>query len=159
ACWGPDPVSHEGRFYRIPPSEVNPKPAQEHLPILVGAMTEPGVRRAARIADGLNPVALSEAMLVDLATRFRDAAREEGRDADKLTVVARANAPITAEPLGDDRPFLGGSPKQIAGDLAALQGKGIDHVFFCDMDADDTDKYLRLLEEVRAAATAQGIGA
>src|SRR6478736_3644593 len=28
ACWGTDPVHYDGRFYRIAPSEVNPKPVQ-----------------------------------------------------------------------------------------------------------------------------------
>ncbi len=29
AAWGPDPVSFEGRHYRIPTSMINPKPLQE----------------------------------------------------------------------------------------------------------------------------------
>jgi hypothetical protein len=37
ACWGPDPVEYTGRFYRIAASEVNPKPVQERLPVLLGA--------------------------------------------------------------------------------------------------------------------------
>jgi alkanesulfonate monooxygenase SsuD/methylene tetrahydromethanopterin reductase-like flavin-dependent oxidoreductase (luciferase family) len=55
ACWGPDPVAHEGRFYRVVPSEVNPKPVQAQLPVLLGATTPAGIQRAAQIADGLNP--------------------------------------------------------------------------------------------------------
>ena len=42
ACWGPDPVEFAGRFYRIAPSEVNPKPVQERLPVLLGATTPAG---------------------------------------------------------------------------------------------------------------------
>jgi alkanesulfonate monooxygenase SsuD/methylene tetrahydromethanopterin reductase-like flavin-dependent oxidoreductase (luciferase family) len=53
ACWGPDPVEFEGRFHRIAPSEVNPKPVQERIPVLLGATTPAGARRAGRIADGL----------------------------------------------------------------------------------------------------------
>ena len=48
ACWGPDPVSYQGRFYRIAPSEVGPKPVQSHIPVLLGSMTPAGVARAAR---------------------------------------------------------------------------------------------------------------
>jgi alkanesulfonate monooxygenase SsuD/methylene tetrahydromethanopterin reductase-like flavin-dependent oxidoreductase (luciferase family) len=59
ACWGPDPVEYQGRFHRIAPSEVNPKPVQERLPVLLGATTPAGARRAGRIADGLNPIAFS----------------------------------------------------------------------------------------------------
>ena len=83
ACWGPDPVEDQGRWCRIAPSEVNPKPVQERLPVLLGATTPAGARQAGRIADGINPIA------------------------------------FTAE--GDGRPFLGGSPRQIAGDVARLE--------------------------------------
>ncbi|MFI6740573.1 TIGR03619 family F420-dependent LLM class oxidoreductase [Nonomuraea sp. NPDC050451] len=130
ACWGPDPVSYDGKFTRIAESEINPKPVQAHVPILLGAMTPGGVRRAARIADGLNPVALSRDALLGLGKAFRAAVEEFGRDPESVTVVARANVPLTAEPMGDDRPFLGGSPRQIADDLAGLEGTGVDHVLF-----------------------------
>ncbi|MGW4961300.1 TIGR03619 family F420-dependent LLM class oxidoreductase [Nonomuraea sp. NPDC004186] len=130
ACWGPDPVSYDGKFTRIAESEINPKPVQARVPILLGAMTPGGVRRAARIADGLNPVAVSRDALLGLGKAFRAAVEESGRDPESVTVVARANVPIIAEPMGDDRPFLGGSPRQIADDLAGLEGTGVDHVLF-----------------------------
>jgi alkanesulfonate monooxygenase SsuD/methylene tetrahydromethanopterin reductase-like flavin-dependent oxidoreductase (luciferase family) len=130
ACWGPDPVSYDGRFTRIAESEINPKPVQAYVPILVGAMTPGGVRRAARIADGLNPVAISRDVLLGMTTAFRSAVEELGRDPASVTVVARANVPLTADPLGDDRPYLGGAPRQIADDLAGLEGTGVDHVLF-----------------------------
>ncbi|MEV4363655.1 TIGR03619 family F420-dependent LLM class oxidoreductase [Nonomuraea sp. NPDC049625] len=130
ACWGPDPVSYDGKFTRIAESEINPKPVQARVPILLGAMTPGGVRRAARIADGLNPVAVSRDALLGLGKAFRAAVEESGRDPESVTVVARANVPISTEPMGDDRPFLGGSPRQIADDLAGLEGTGVDHVLF-----------------------------
>src|SRR3954463_14677774 len=69
ACWGPDPVEYHGRFYEIEASEVNPKPAQDRIPIIVGTNGEPGIRRAARIADGINPNAFSyEAVAAAVST-------------------------------------------------------------------------------------------
>ncbi|GAA3568086.1 LLM class F420-dependent oxidoreductase [Nonomuraea rosea] len=130
ACWGPDPVAYDGKFTQIAESEINPKPVQPNVPVLLGAMTPGGVRRAARIADGLNPVAVSREMLLDLTKAFRSAAAELGRDPESVTVVARANVPLTAGPLGDGRPFLGGSPREIADDVAALEGTGVDEVLF-----------------------------
>ena len=99
ACWGPDPVSYQGRFYRIAPSEVGPKPVQSHIPVLLGSMTPAGVARAARTADGINPIVLSEEVLRGLISAFHDAAREQGRDPGGLTVVARANVPVTVDPI------------------------------------------------------------
>jgi len=33
-AWCPDPVRYDGEFYRIAPSQVNPKPVQAHIPVL-----------------------------------------------------------------------------------------------------------------------------
>lgn len=55
AAWGPDPVRYDGEFYRIAPSEVNPKPLQPRIPVLLAANTPAAIKRAARIADGLIP--------------------------------------------------------------------------------------------------------
>jgi probable F420-dependent oxidoreductase len=151
ACWGPDPVEYSGRFYRIAASEVNPKPAQPHIPILLGSMTPAGVQRAARIADGLNPIAFSEEALRGLTTGFRQAAEAAGRDPATLTVVARANVPLTAQPMGDDRPYLGGSPDQIAADIARLEGSGVDHVLFSSQAAGDIDLQVDLLDQLQTA--------
>ncbi|MCX5399877.1 TIGR03619 family F420-dependent LLM class oxidoreductase [Streptomyces sp. NBC_00102] len=151
ACWGPDPVAFKGRFYTIVPSEVNPKPAGR-IPVLVGAMTPAGIRRAARIADGLNPVVVSRDSLLGAAQLFREGAKDEGRDPSALTVVGRANVPLSDKPLGKDRPFLGGSPEQIADDLASLRGTGIDQIFFANMTASDIDEEVHFLERIKEAA-------
>jgi alkanesulfonate monooxygenase SsuD/methylene tetrahydromethanopterin reductase-like flavin-dependent oxidoreductase (luciferase family) len=44
--------------------------------------------------------------------------------------------------------FLGGSPPQIAEDLARLEGSGVDHVLFANTATSDL---VRLLEELQAA--------
>ena len=152
ACWGPDPVEYQGRFYRIEPAEINPKPVQEHIPVLLGSMTPAGIQRAARIADGLNPIAVSVDALRGMTAGFREAARAAGRDPASLSVIVRANVPITREPLGDDRPFLGGSPRQIAGDLASVEDLDLDQVLFSNAaPTGDVDEAVRLLAELRAA--------
>jgi len=152
ACWGPDPAEFEGRFYRIAPSEVNPKPVQERLPVLLGATTPAGARRAGRIADGINPIAFSAEVVPALATTFREAAEEAGRDPAGLRVVVRANVPLTREPLGGDRPFLGGSPVQVAEDMARLEPAGVDQVMISNMAPHDLDVEVGLMEELKAAA-------
>ena len=153
ACWGPDPVEFEGRFYRIAPSEVNPKPVQEHLPVLLGATTPAGAQRAGRIADGINPIAFSAEVVPALATTFREAAEEAGRDPAGLSVVVRANVPLTREPLGGgDRRFLGGSPGQVAEDMARLESAGVDQVLIANMAPHDLEVEVGLMEELKAAA-------
>jgi probable F420-dependent oxidoreductase len=154
ACWGPDPVEYRGRFYRIAASEVNPKPVQARLPILIGATTPAGIERAARIADGLNPIAFSAESLAGMVAGFRKAAEAAGRDPAGLTVVVRANVPLTRAPVSGDRPYLGGSPRQIADDLAGLAGTGIDQVMFSNTAAREIEEHLDLLGELKSAADA-----
>jgi probable F420-dependent oxidoreductase len=153
ACWGPDPVEYRGRFYEIEASEVNPKPAQDHVPIIVGTNGEAGIKRAARIADGINPNAFSYEQLAAAVVTFREAAKAEGRDPATLTVTARANVPVTAGPLGDGRPYLGGSPGEIAGDLERLAEAGVDHVLFYNVAPDGVDNHLRLMADLRNRVT------
>jgi probable F420-dependent oxidoreductase len=149
ACWGPDPVEYSGRFYTIEASEVNPKPVQSSIPILYGSMSPAGIARAGRIADGLNPIAMSADQLTQAAAGFRLAAKAAGRDPSALTVVARANVPLSTEDLGDKRPFLGGSPRQIADDVARLEGADVDHVLFSSRDARDIEEEIRIYGEIR----------
>ncbi len=151
ACWGPDPVAYEGRFYRIAPSEVGPKPVQDRIPVLLGSNSPAGVRRAARIADGINPIASTLDALTGLVGLYHGALRDEGRDPADATVVVRANVPLTRDPLGADRPFLSGSPGQVADDVARLDGLGVDHVLFANRAAGDLDDEVKLLEQLRIA--------
>jgi alkanesulfonate monooxygenase SsuD/methylene tetrahydromethanopterin reductase-like flavin-dependent oxidoreductase (luciferase family) len=102
----------------------------------------------------LRPIAFSAEVVPALATIFREAAEAAGRDPAGLTVVVRANIPLTREPLGDGRPFLGGSPRQIAEDVARLEPAGVGHVLFSNRDARDLEAEVGLLGELRAAVGA-----
>ncbi|GIM90545.1 hypothetical protein [Paractinoplanes toevensis] len=114
--------------------------------------TEAGQKRAARIADGINPIAFSYEQVVESARVFRTSAAENGRDAASLTVTVRANVPIVADAIGDGRPFLGGSPAEIADDLKRLGEAGVDHVLFYNVAPDGIDSHLRLMADLRNRA-------
>src|SRR5207244_12062412 len=69
-----------------------------------------------------------------------------------LKVFVRANVPITATPLPEGkRPFLGGSPEQIAQDLTRVQNLKVDEVFFSAQASRTVDEAIRRLEEIRTA--------
>ena len=168
ASWGPDPVRHEGDFYKIAPSEVNPKPVQAHVPVLLAAMSPAAIARAGRIADGLIPVAASAQELRDVVSAFHDAARAAGRDPRDLMVVNQAPwpTPLTREPIGEGRPFLGGSPKQVAEDLLVARESGVTQVYLSGgqglgldvgLQAADVDRWLGLLGETIEAADGIGV--
>ncbi|MGW1341853.1 hypothetical protein ACWCOV_12415 [Kribbella sp. NPDC002412] len=74
--------------------------------------------------------------------------------------------PITREPIGTGRPFLGGSPKQIAEDLMAARESGATQVYLAGdqglgldegLKAADVDEWLELLGEVIEAAGHLGV--
>lgn len=154
AAWGPDPVVFEGRFYRIPKSVIAPKPAQPGgIPVLMGVFAPAAIERAARIADGFNPMAVTLGALTGMVSRFRQAARAAGRDPAALPVMVRVNAPITEGPISVRRPFLGGSPEQIAADLECVRELGVDQVFFTNTVQPPIDEQVRLLEKLQSAAS------
>ncbi|GIF87629.1 LLM class F420-dependent oxidoreductase [Catellatospora chokoriensis] len=168
AAWAPDPVRFDGEFYQIAPSEVNPKPVQANIPVLMAAMTPAAVKRAGRIADGLLPIASSAQELGDVVSAFHAAAREAGRDPKDLTVINQQPFPvqITRTPMGSNRPFLGGSPKEVAEDLVAARKAGASQVYFAGgqglgvgigLDATDVDEWLGLLGDVIRAAGDLGV--
>jgi len=68
ACWGPDPVHHEGEFFRIAECLMNPKPVS--MPRLMSGMwSGPGLARTARLFDLWNPGSLP----IVTVTQMRDA--------------------------------------------------------------------------------------
>lgn len=151
ACWGPDPVSFEGRFYRVPTSEVGPKPVQpDGPPVLFAANAPAALERAGRVADGINPGGGTWESLRQRVELFQRAAEAAGRDPARLRVVLRQNRRIAAEPLPEPRPPLAGSPEQIASDLPRLRALGVTDGLI-DMQSADlpVDDQLELMARLR----------
>ena len=162
AAWGENPVQFEGKYYHIARSNIDPKPIQQGgIPIIMGVATPSAIRRAARIADGLTPVASSLEALEGVVNTFRSAAQGAGRDPSTLKIYARVNGTITTDPLSEDgRPFLSGSPDQIARDLDKIRPLNINHVFFCEYrssvnpDPSLVDAYIDSLERLQSVVHA-----
>jgi probable F420-dependent oxidoreductase len=150
AVWGPDPVSFSGRFYRIPESQIGPKPVQPGgPPIILGGRAPAAIERAARIADGYNPVGMSIEALEQSINSFHNAARAAGRDPSKVQIVVRTNGSATE----GRRPLLTGSVEQMTEDLARLRGLGVNHVFLdLNFGATPVDEQLKVMEQLRRAA-------
>ena len=93
ASWGPNPVQYEGRYYRIVESDIGPKPF--HLqgpPLLIGGAAPASLERAARLADGINPLARSWSSLEQIAHEFPEMVRHVGRDLHAMQMIVRANS-------------------------------------------------------------------
>ncbi len=133
ALWGPDPVEFHGQYYQVPSCYFNPKPLQQPRPLLVlGGFASAALQRAARLADGFNPVAMPRAE--DSETFFqaaRQAWREASRSPDRPEIVVRVNhGYISDQPLSNGRLFLTGSVEQVREDVKKLEKWGATEVFF-----------------------------
>lgn len=73
ACWGEDPVVHEGPFFSIARSIMRPKPLIRPRPRLMSGMwSEKGLERTARLFDLWNPGSMPIAQVVDTLGRINE---------------------------------------------------------------------------------------
>jgi probable F420-dependent oxidoreductase len=147
AVWGPDPVSFEGRFYRIPEADIGPKPVRPDGPRLTaGAGSLAAVERAGRLGVGLTLVIFDWETIGVSIEAFRAAASAAGHDPETLPIMLQVNGNVTAEPLEERGPLLG-SPEQVATDLEQAAGLGVEHVYW--NSADDPLTQLPQLDQLR----------
>jgi probable F420-dependent oxidoreductase len=121
ACWGPDPVQHDGPHYHIPLAKIGPKPAGGRLPVLIGAVTRPAVERAARIGDGFI-AAFRDWASVGAQIDWYRGASGAGR------IVLRAGPQLPVE--GSAAPPADWSEATIRDDLGRAGEMGIDEVIW-----------------------------
>ncbi len=121
------------------------------IPILLAYRSDAALKRAARIADGLNPFATWDfARLRHDVELFRQTAQEAGRNAAGLTVVLRANTQLTDSPLPEDaRQLLSGTLEQWLADLKRINDLGITHVIFGSDTPAPLETQFRVLAEIR----------
>jgi len=124
-----DVTDFDGRFHRVPPSRMAPKPVQPGgPPILLGGTADSALRRAGRIADGW--VSSSRASLDTVrrgAQLVRQAAEEAGRDPDNVRIVVRGV--VQAGDRDDDVP-LSGDWAQIRANAELYAQAGVTELFY-----------------------------
>jgi probable F420-dependent oxidoreductase len=125
AVWGPDPVSYRGSHFTVPEADIGPKPPGGRIPLLVGYNTRAGLRRAARIGDGVHPYRNDLGQLRTELDLWRDTAADCGKDPSSMPVVLRAAAALGPS----DHDLFGGDVTRWGDDLAALDAIGVDHAF------------------------------
>ncbi len=155
ATWGPDPVSYDGRFYRIPPSEVGPKPLQDGGPtVLLAALpgADAPTQRAGRLGLGLNPAVYDWAGFEKQVETFHAAVPDGVKPG---PIVIRVNGTVTDSPADEgSRQPLTGSADQIRRDVARLTELGVDEVFWDLVQADvPHEDHLRILDLLTAVRT------
>ncbi len=122
ACWGPDEVSFEGKFFSFANMRINPKPLQQpHPPIWVGGSSAAALRRAAEFAQVWQPTPTALEDLMERQADLREACRQIGRqDVPATRMSFRVNfSAITGNTVaaGAERPTGQGTPAQVAEDI------------------------------------------
>jgi probable F420-dependent oxidoreductase len=136
--WTAPAAEFEGEFYRLPRCVQEPRPTQKpHPPILVGGVSEPAMRRAARSGDGWVAINLSPQEAAEQVGRMQSMRREAGREGRFRTFMMATAYPV--------------EPSQ----LEAYRDAGIDQIVLAPMEGKDVirgpDDLFRMVEE-RAAA-------
>lgn len=141
-AWTEEAVSFNGRFYQFENLSMDPKPVQKpHPPIVYGANTPAGARRAIRLCDGLYPLFLDTYSDPDRHAGIQDEIRREadkiGKDTGEFLMLCAATARVTdaGDPLAEEKPrrTCTGTADQVISDLERFAQAGFSLVV-CMMD-------------------------
>jgi probable F420-dependent oxidoreductase len=136
-AWREPYVDFHGRFYEIEDVSLEPKPVQKpHPPLVFGAVSEAGARRAARTCDGIYPMFLDSfgdpGRFEHLRTAVLGEAERVDRDVSAFRMYAFCSALVVAP--GDEaaqqspRMTLTGSPDQVLADIGRFAAAGYSHL-------------------------------
>jgi probable F420-dependent oxidoreductase len=123
ALWTQDEPKFDGRYSRFDGMKFSPKPLQKpSIPIVIGGVSRPAIRRAARFGDGWQPLGMPPDALGQGIATLGEEARAAGRDAAKIPVsIAMSLAAARA-----GRHALGTKPAEIIKNAKAYAGLGVD---------------------------------
>lgn len=85
--WSGEMVEYRGEYYQFDALEMNPAPS-ERIPIWIGGISEPAMRRAARLADGWVTDLQTSEEIIDSIARIRAWREEYGHSNDGFEVMA-----------------------------------------------------------------------
>jgi len=153
--WKDEWVDFDGEFYKFRDVSMNPKPIQDEVPIVFGAATKAGARRAARWGAGLyllfldpypDPYRYSD-LHQELFRQLEAAGRDPGAFEFSVMVSARPTAASDPAARADRRKALTGTPEQILEDLREFADAGYSRaVVHLDVQSTTYAEYLELVE-------------
>ncbi len=94
--WTGELVHYAGEHYQFDSLEMNPAPTQ-YIPIWIGGISEPAMRRAARLGDGWVTDLQTSAEIIDCIERINVWRREYGRDYLAFDIMATPSDAWTVE--------------------------------------------------------------
>jgi probable F420-dependent oxidoreductase len=103
ALWRDRPAKFDGEFVRFADVSSTPAPAQPGgVPIIVGGVSAPALRRAGRLGDGYFPIGVGPDELPALLDAVRREAKDAGRDANAIEITVGATMNLDAAKRYED---------------------------------------------------------
>jgi probable F420-dependent oxidoreductase len=84
--WQDEEPRFDGRYYRFAGMTFSPRPVQRPIPLVIGGVSRPAIRRAARAGDGWQPLGLSPDALRQGMDQLGEELRACGRSAAQVPV-------------------------------------------------------------------------
>ena len=86
ALWTQELVTFDGRWHKITDAGLNPLPVQRPIPIWIGGMADPVLRRIARMGDGWTATSPPNDRARAMVEKLHAYVRLEGRDATSVGI-------------------------------------------------------------------------
>ena len=154
--WKDDKPEYSGKYFKLAPSTILPKPVQKpHPPIYLAAFAPAALNRIARLGDGWLPVALPVEAMRQMFAALQGMAKEAGRDPAEIRLIVRANIEVRAESRGEAGWIFTGTRDEIKADIAAVRELGAEEIHFDPSLADagkSVQAFLDTIELVRELA-------
>jgi probable F420-dependent oxidoreductase len=153
ALWGADPVTFEGRYYRVENAYFAPKPVQQPSPpIWVAGSSKAALRRVARYGNCWHPVRPSHENLRSSMAEIDRYLEEEGRPQGSVEVAVKCHVTFQPGPPAAGQQPTQGRPGDIAAALKRYGDLGVSH-FVIDIEPETRamalDTMERFAQEVR----------
>jgi probable F420-dependent oxidoreductase len=121
--WAEEDPRFDGAYSRFAGMKFSPKPIQKPIPIVIGGISRPAIRRAARVGNGWHPLGLSPEALAQAIATLREEAAAHGRDVADIPVSIAMGLEA---PASRRRHALGKEPAQILDNARAYERVGVD---------------------------------
>jgi len=145
--WTEESVTFHGRFYSCSSVGMQPKPVQRPLPIWMGGSGASVLQRAARIADGWQPMAPEIERYDAGRETLERALSAQGRQAERFTLSVRLIWGGDATSTSTGPPGLPAHVGALVEVLGAYARVGAEHVLLT-LRAATAEEYLDLLDRV-----------
>ena len=133
--WRDEDPRFDGTWSQFADMKFSPKPRQRPIPIVIGGVSKPAIRRAARLGDGWQPLGLTPDALADGMAALREELKACGRSPAQVPVSLTLSL-TEARPR---RHALGTQPAEIVRSAQALAKLGVDTLIISPTTSDPAE--------------------